>query len=450
MHTNKLAKFLRKTKLSSSEIEFLPAAVEILERPSSPFGRVTLWAIFFLVAAILLWAIIGTVDEVAVAPGRLIPSGNVKVIQPEDKGVIKSILVKEGQRVTKNQILAELDTTVSGVDVQRTRKDISYFTLETERLLAELQDKPFTPQLMPGIEKTDFDVQTSLYQSRMEEYRSKVRAAEDSISQNLAALRSLKINKAKNEELFKISSEKETKIEKLVEENAVAKFVLLDYRAQRIDLEQTVASQEADMEKLQYAIAQSRQNLESIKAERNREITSTLVESRRQLQTLLGDMRKAEERNRLTQLKSPIDGTVHQIAIHTVGGVVTAAQTLMVVVPHDVTLEAEAWVANKDIGFIQLGQDAEVKLETFDFQKYGTIDAKVTGMSPDAIQDKDGGLLYRVTLDLSQDYMRVDGKKVLFAPGMALTAEIKTRQKRIIEFFLDPFRRYGNEALRER
>ena len=445
-----LRKYLHHPRLNPSELEFLPAAVEIVERPPSPLGRLTLWVLCSLVVLVLLWSILGTVDEVAVAPGRLIPSGNVKVIQAEDKGIVKTIRVREGQRVTKGQVLAELDTTVSGVDVERVRKDIAYLALEIERLTAELEDRPFLPQSIPGLEQHDFTIQNSLYKSRMEEYRAKIRMAEDRVSQNQAALRAETINKRKNEELFGIAREREERIQSLFDQNAIARFVLLEYQSRRIELEQTIAAQEAGLEKLQFALAQSRRNLEGVKAERDREITTRMVESRRQWLTLRGELKKAEEKNRLTQLTSPVDGTLHQVAIHTIGGVVTEAQALMVVVPEGIALEAEVWASNKDIGFIRVGQMAAVKVESYDFQKYGTVEAVVTSISPDAVQDKERGFIYRVTLDLAKDHMLVNGNKSAFSPGMALAAEIKTREKRIIEFFLDPFRRYGGEALRER
>lgn len=332
-------------RLNPPEMEFLPAAVEIVERPPSPLGRLTLWVLCSLVILVLLWSVLGKVDEVAVAPGRLIPSGNVKVVQAPDKGVVKAIRVKEGQKVQKGQVLAEMDTTVSGVDVERVKKDMAYLLLEIERLTAELEDRPFVSQPVPGLEKHDLMVQDSLYKSRMEEYHAKIKMAEDAVSQNRAALRAETIHKRKNEELFGIAREREDRIQKLFDQNAIARFVLLEYRSRRIELEQTIAAQEAGLEKLQYALAQSQRNLEGVKAERDREITARMAESRRQWLTLRGELKKAEEKNRLTQLTSPIDGTLHQVAIHTVGGVVTEAQPLMVVVPQGIALEAEVWAS---------------------------------------------------------------------------------------------------------
>jgi len=188
----------------------------------------------------------------------------------------------------------------------------------------------------------------------------------------------------------------------------------------------------------------------SLKAERDKDIASKMVDDRKSLQGYEEELKKAELKSRQSTIVSPVDGRVTQLSVHTVGGVVTDAQSLMIIVPDGTTLEVEAWAANKDIGFLKLGQQAEVKLETFNFQRYGTIDATVTEISADATDDKDKGRVYRIMLQLQQQEMQMAGGNVPLSPGMSATVEIKIRQKRIIEFFLDPFRKYKSEALRER
>jgi hemolysin D len=175
-----------------------------------------------------------------------------------------------------------------------------------------------------------------------------------------------------------------------------------------------------------------------------------LVEDRRQLQAI-EELKKVKEKHRLSTITAPIAGTVQQLAIHTVGGVVTPAQALMLIVPEEAQMEIEAWVANKDIGFIYEGQNAEIKVETFNFQKYGILDAKLVDISTDAVDDKEKGLVYRAILRTEQDHFALaNGRKVYLTAGMAVTAEVKTRQKRIIEYFMDPFIKYRSEGLRER
>jgi hemolysin D len=437
-------------RLSPSEKEFLPAVLEVVEKPPSPIGRIVMWTIFALITIGIVWSIVGHVDEVAVAPGKLIPVGFVKVVQAEDKGVVKAIYVQDGDKVTKGQLLMEVDATVSSADLTRVKQQLAYYNLEMERLLAEKSGTVFSPKVSTDIDVKDVNFQLNLYQSRQNEFRAKLAGARSNVAQVQASLEMGRVNSEKLQAQYDIAKERESRINHLVNENAVAMFVLLEYQSQRIELEQNLASQRLDITRLQSSIIQGQESVNSIIAEHEKDIDTQMVENRKQVSAYNEELKKAAERERLAHITAPVDGRVTQLAMHTVGGVVTAAQSLMVIVPEDATLALEAWVANKDIGFIHEGQEAEVKIETFSFQKYGTIDATVSDVSPDAVEDKDKGRVYRVMLNLKGNNVQVGDKKVFFGPGMSASGEIKIRQKRIIEFFLDPFRRYQSEALRER
>lgn len=170
----------------------------------------------------------------------------------------------------------------------------------------------------------------------------------------------------------------------------------------------------------------------------------------RGLQAYLASNSQSTQRERLTQLTAPVDGTVQQLVIHSVGGVVTAAQALMIVVPDSATVTADVSIANLDIGFVNAGQKAEVKLETFPYTKYGTVSATVDVVTADAVTDEKRGSYYPATLTLDKRTMNIDGKQVAISPGMNVTAEIKTGERRVIEYLLSPIQRAGSESLRER
>ena len=434
------------------EAEFLPAVLEVTETPPSPVGRKLLWLFFLLIGLGLSWAVFGHVDEVAVATGKIIPVGQVKVVQAEDKGVVKSIHVKDGQRVKKGDLLIELDQTMTAADMTRLKKEVAYYSLEIARLQAEQSGSPFSPQPLPDLEPKDLSFQLQLYQTRMSEYRAKLAAAEAAVNQQYSALVSARAQADKYRDILVIARDQEARMQKLLEEDAVALFQVLQYRSTRIQTEGNLASQIADVSRMEAALAQSRQQLVGVTAERDRDIAAKMMDDRRLLSANLEDLKKAEEKNRLARLVAPVDGRVGQLAVHTVGGVVTEAQALMTVVPDDATLEAEAWVANKDIGFVEVGQRAEIKVETYNFQKYGTFDATVKEISPDAARqsEKDPEMKYRILLSLDRSSVSLLKREGQLATGMSITAEIKIRQKRIIEFFLDPFRKQTSEALRER
>ena len=434
------------------ETEFLPAVLEVTETPPSPIGRKLLWLMIGLVTVALLWSVVGHIDEVAVATGKVIPVGQVKVVQAEDKGIVKAIHVRDGQRVKRGDILVELDQTISEADLARLKKEVAYYKLDILRLQSEQSGEHFSPSFTPELEAKEISFQVQLYNSRMGEYRSKIAAAEAAVAQQSSALVSAVAQQTKFREMLTIARDQEARMEKLMEQNAVSLFQVLQYRSSRIQVEGNLTSQIAEVSRLEAALAQSRQQLISVTAERNRDIAVKMVEDRKQLGAYQEELKKAEEKNRLAKLVAPVDGRVGQLSVHTVGGVVTAAQALMTVVPDDVRLEVEAWISNKDSGFVQVGQLAEIKVDTYNFQKFGTLDAKVMEISPDAAKqsDKDIELKYRVLLTLDKTKVNMKEREAQLVPGMSVTAEIKIRRKRIIEFFLDPFRKQTSEALRER
>ena len=217
-----------------------------------------------------------------------------------------------------------------------------------------------------------------------------------------------------------------------------------------MELQQDLATQQARLAEAASAAQETAQTLAALKAETNRQLADPRAQATTQALQLQAELAKANQRERLTQLTAPVDGVIQQLAIHSVGGVVTSAQPLMIVVPEQAEVTAEISIANQDIGFVNAGQRAEVKLETFPYTRYGTVDAQVKLVTADAVTDEKRGSFYPAVLTLSQNTMDVDGKRVPLSPGMNITAEIKTGQRRVIEFLLSPVQRAGSESLRER
>ena len=435
------------------ETEFLPAILEVTETPPSPVGRMVMWTIVILLLAGFLWSVFGTVDEVAVATGKVIPVGQVKTIQSKDKGIIKNIYVKEGDYVHAGDLLIELDPTSTGADLDSLKKRMAYFALDIERLNAELTGAAFAPKLSPDLEEKDILAQTALYQSRTSQHRAELSAAKMTIDQKQAALRSEETNYQKYQGMLDIAQDKEARLGSLVKENAIAEFQLLEQQSQTINLGKTVEAQVDLIEKARAELAEANQRLANVDATYKKDIMTNLVEARKQYYALAEEIKKADENSRLSKIIAPVDGRINQLAMHTVGGIVTDAQALMIIVPDDVVMELEVWADNKDIGFINLGQTAEVKVQTFNFQKFGVVDAEVAEISPDALEDRSNqekDKKYRLALTMTKQDMIVGGKSIPLSPGMEVTAEIKIKTKRIIDFFLDPFRQYTSEALRER
>ena len=433
-----------------TETEFLPSILEVTETPPSPVGRAVLWTIVALLVIGGLWVFIGEVDEVAVANGRVIPVGNVKIVQSQNKGTIKDLLVREGDYVEEGQTLLVLDTTKTQADVDQLKKQVAYYAMTVDRLQSEMNDQPFTPpdNKEGELDQKDINAQVALYNSRRAKLMADQEKNSAAIAQEVAAIESAQAQQQKYMALYKVALEKEQRLEMLFQESAVSYFQLLEGRATRVEYQKSAEAMDQEIQKEQAKLAEARDNQATTDSAYRQDTMTQLVEAKRQLNAYQEELTKANQTNVQSEIVAPVSGRVNQLSVHTVGGVVSEGQALMMVVPEDATLEIEAYADNKDIGFIQKGQEAEVKVETFNFQKFGMVNAKVAEISPDAVdntQDKQKDGKYRLTLSLEDDDSGIG-----LSPGMNVSAEIKIKKKRIIDFFLDPFRQYQDEALRER
>lgn len=399
-----------------------------------------------------LWSVLGHINEVAVAPGKVIPTGQVKTIQVKNKSIVKEIHVKEGQHVEKGDTLVVMDPTSTDADYDSLNKRAAYYALDIQRLEAELNGTSFSPKSDPNLELKDITAEQSLYQSRVSQHSAEMEAAANAVNQKQAALNAERVNLNKYDEMLEIAREKERRLIELTKENAISEFQLFEQTSQRINYEKTAAAQLDLINRAEAELSEAQAKLSNLDAAYKKDVMASLVESRKQYYALTEESKKADENQRLSTVVAPCSGTVYNLAVHTEGGVVTDAQPLMVIVPDGVELEFEVWAENKDIGFIKEGQEAEVKVATFNFQKFGMLTAYVDEISADSNSDKsdpEKNKRFRLLLKLDENTLK-ENPDIHINPGMEVTAEIKIKEKRIIEFFLDPFRRYTHESLRER
>lgn len=411
-----------------------------------------MWSILTLLVVGILWSVLGHINEVAVAPGKVIPTGQVKTIQVKNKSIVKEIHVKEGQHVEKGDTLVVMDPTSTDADYDSLNKRAAYYALDIQRLEAELNGTSFSPKSDPNLELKDITAEQSLYQSRVSQHRAEMEAAANAVNQKQAALNAERVNLNKYDEMLEIAREKERRLIELTKENAISEFQLFEQTSQRINYEKTAAAQLDLINRAEAELSEAQAKLSNLDAAYKKDVMASLVESRKQYYALTEESKKADENQRLSTVVAPCSGTVYNLAVHTEGGVVTDAQPLMVIVPDGVELEFEVWAENKDIGFIKEGQEAEVKVATFNFQKFGMLTAYVDEISADSNSDKsdpEKNKRFRLLLKLDENTLK-ENPDIHINPGMEVTAEIKIKEKRIIEFFLDPFRRYTHESLRER
>ncbi len=456
------------------EIEFLPAALEIVESPPSPLGRTLAYSIMALFCIALAWAIFGRVDIVASATGKIIPTGYTKVIQPFETGVVRAIHVHEGQFVKAGEVLIELDPTMNQAETSHLESDLIAAQLDVARLRAELADGDALANFKPpdGAPVALVATQRNFLVDQISEQKAKLavlerqRAEKDAERATAAAM----VNKL--QAIIPVLQERLDIRKTLYDHSTGSKAEYLEMLQAFVEQEHELEVQKSKVTEAQSALAAIVEQRAETDAQFRRERFGELAEAERKARGLAEDVVKARRRTQLQQLVAPVDGTVQQLSVHTVGGVVTPAQSLLVVVPADSHLEIEAMVQNRDIGFVREGQEAQIKVDTFNFSRYGLLHGKVLSVSQDAItrdkpqaknqnQNQVGAendtsepsgqeLVYAARVSLDRTQMDIDGREVNLTPGMAVTVEIRTGTRRIISYLLSPLMRFSEESLHER
>ena len=417
--------------LREDEAEFLPAALSLQEKPVSGTARFTARFLILIVLIALAWSILGHIDIVVNAKGKIIPSSYTKTIASVDVASVRAVHVNEGQQVKAGDILLELDT--SGPDAERDKASDDSKTEQLEMLRSQalidaidghVHGEPSLPPMseMAGIEAPLYSDAQRQLRSQYDEYSAKLERLNVAIA-NYAEGLPLAQQRAKN---YKV----------LAENNDVSKTQWMEKEQQRIELEGQLKD--------------ARNQRATLIAQTRKEAHDKLNEARQKMADSLQDARRAGEHSKLLKLTSPIDGSVQQLAVHTVGGVVPATQALMLIVPKENKVEVQAFVENKDIGFVREGQHVEVKIDAFEYTKFGTVPGVVSYVAHDAQDDRKRGLIYEIKVLLDKASMNVDGKDVNLGPGMSVDVEVKTGDRRVIEYLLSPLIQHQHEALHER
>ena len=441
------------------QYEFLPAALEVRDTPPRPAARWLAWTLIAFFVIVIGWATVGKVDVVAIASGRIIPSGRVKVIQPLERGIVQQIAVNDGQLVHKGDLLIALDPTETEADQQRIRHELKLKRGEADRLRALIARIGDDSENNAGNGAADSPAAGSDADARLQqqlllqeraEYRARQRIFAREIEKQQAELHSQRIEIQRLEAILPIVAQRTRALEKLRHSKAVPENDYLEFKQRLIEKRQDLEVARSRLDEIAAELALSRERPRSYHAEFLRTRLGELQEAERGIAALQQELKKSQERARQQLLTAPIDGIVQKLAVHTIGGVVTPAQELLHLVPRGGTLEVEAWLPNRDVGFVEQGMSAQVKVETFPFTKYGVIDAEVTHLSNDAVENERLGLVYALRAQLARGTVQVGDHAVPLTPGMAVTVEIKTGTRRIIEFVLSPVLRGLAESGRER
>lgn len=463
------------------EHEFLPAALEIMEKPSSPGLRWLMLLTCGLFVLALLWSIFGRIDVVAVAAGKTVPAGNVKLVQPLEIGSVRAIHVRNGQFVKKGDLLIELDSTLANADEAQgaqTLLSAQIIQARNDALMNYLRGAPPAFVAPPGIESEVMATEQAYVRSAIAQYEAQRSSLVQQRAQKLAALAGAQAEIAKLRESLPYLEKQMAARAELTEKGYFSKLKLLEYEQLRAEHIRNIDIQEANAQSARAAIGTLDAEIRSLRESFGKVAVTDLAEANNQAGMASQELLKASRRRQFQELRAPVDGVVQQLAVSTVGGVVQPAQPVMVIVPCSAGKTAapascnagvtvEVFVQNKDIGFIKVGQRVAVKLEAFNFTDYGLINGVVEDISRDAIDQnqqpagatRDGngrpvqpGLVYAARIQLKCDHGIPDRSPLCdrVQPGMAAQAEIKTGRRRIIQYLLSPISQAANEAGRER
>ncbi|HSA90588.1 MAG TPA: HlyD family type I secretion periplasmic adaptor subunit [Burkholderiales bacterium] len=424
-------------------IDFQPALLQVQARPPAPLGRGVLHALLGLLAAALAWAALARLDIVAVAEGKLVPAGYLKIVQPAEQGVIKEIFVREGERVREGQVLMRMDTALIAADGRALAAEYHTKRLALRRIEAQLAGKPLAPgaEDPPAIftqAQAQHAANVAAYQNALAQERSTLERARH----DLAAAHEVR---AKLLAVLPHYREQERAFEKLSRDGFAGRLMYTDKQRERIEKEQDLKTQEFTLAAAQATIVQSEKRLAQIKADYERLLQAERAEAAPQAERLRQELAKQRHRRELLELRAPQSGTVKDLATHTPGTVVAPGTILMTIVPQGERLRAEVWVSNDDIGFVRAAQPAKIKLAAFQFQKYGMLEGAVAQVSADATEGA-----FRALIDLARQHLETDGQRYALAPGMQLVAEIHLGDRSVLEYLLSPVRKAFHEAGRER
>jgi len=459
------------------EIAFLPAALEITETPPSPIGRAIGATIVGIFLFALAWASLSDVDIVATATGKIVPSGRTKLIQPLETGVVSAIRVHDGQHVKAGEVLIELDPTMTTAEQDHLKGDLMGAQLEVARLRAVLAWRTgaaanpvdaFEPP--PGASPLQVEMHRQYLISQTSEQSAKLAQIERELAQKEAERATVVATTAKLEATVPVLQER-VDVRKILFDKALgSKLTYLTEYQDLVAMKQDISVNQSRLHESDAAVAALRETRQRTEAEFRRTLFTELTKAEQAAAGFAHDVVRADRRSKLQSLTAPVDGVVQQLAVHTVGGVVTPAQALAVVVPEDSAIEIEAMLPNREVGFVHAEQDVSVKVDTFNFTRYGLLRGSVLSVSQDAVmqqsppqgrqhpasegdgadEGKGESLQYVARISLAQKQMNINGKPVNLTPGMAVTVEIKTGSRRIISYLLSPLEKNRQESMRER
>ena len=421
--------------------EFKPLLIEIEDKPLNPLGRIILYLVLAIMAFGTAWLILAKVDVVVSAQGKVIPSGEIKILKPLESGVVSKIFVKESDRVKKGDILIQIDPTVTDASLSSKQDDLAVINSDIALLYALINESNLSKDKINKLNSSQLNLYNSQRQilaSTYESNKAKLNSAKLDIKANESEANRLSLLLNKEEEA-KARLQKVLDLIAKKEYEEVSKNVINLKEQRDIALYRLKESNK----KLEETIEENEKAIKTIKSS----WIETSLSKEKEKRELSAQINAILFSNKTQQIKSPVDGFVGKLLIHTEGGVVSPNDNLISIVPSDAPLIIKANVLNKDIGFLKLGQEVAIKIDTFSFQKYGLLHGNIIEISKDAIEDEKLGLIYEIKIKPKSLDIKVEGEIKQLEIGMSVIAEVKTGKRRVIELFIYPIIKYMDEGL---
>lgn len=444
------------TALSAHQQDFAPDLLAVQENPPARLPRAVGYVAAALFVGLGCWAVFGQLDVVASAEGRLVPRNLSRVVQPAESGVVREVLVREGEEVRAGQVLLRMDATTASADLDTLQRDLALKALTLRRIEAELSGNSFATTPADPAEVAQV----------LAQYLARRRAQEDALAQERATLERAQHDlSAARQSLDRLVAtvplyrKQANSYEKLVKEGYVSELGANDKIRELIEKEQELKSQQSIVAGLDSAVDQSRKKLAQIASNYQSQLHNERVELLATNQKVLGELNKQNYKSGLLELRSPATGLVKDLAAYTPGAVVQPGMVLLNIVPKGEALMAEVAIKNEDAGFVTPGQAVKVKLQAYPFQKYGMLDGVVEVLGADSsVNDPQKAAVmgqspqsYKLLVKLSSQELRSPAGDLLkLSPGMVVTAEVNQGQRSVLEYLLSPVQKISSEAARER
>jgi HlyD family secretion protein len=437
--------------------DFAPHIIGVQQQPPSPLPRTVLYGLLALFAVMLIWACVGRLDVVAVAQGKLVPQSFLKIVQPAESGIVREILVNEGEEVGAGQVLVRMDARLSEADGKTLIAELHRKRLQLRRIESELAEVPLRRQA---------DDPNGIYEETEAQLQARRQAHLDALGAEQATLVKARHDlkgaieiESKLQKTVPIHRDQADSWDKLAKEGYAGRLLALEKQRTYMEVAQDLRAQAQNVASLRALIAQSEKRVAQIRSNYRQQLQNERVETGALYHKLQQDWDKQQHRHSLLELKAPQAGIVKDLATHTPSTIVAPGTILLTLVPHDDPLVAEVWVGNADAGFVRVDQKARVKLAAYPFQKYGMLDGVVKQVSADAQEKPESGnpaiksvqeAAYRALINLGSGHFESQGRQLRLVSGMQVNAEIHLGTRTVLEYLLSPVQKVAHEAGRER